>query len=323
MKSFLVLIKKEWWEWKNMILWITGIYLFLMLLILVPITRISNDLNFDDLEAGMSEIEIDWGDEIKNHSQLSQLPLNTIGSSGVGVPIKVAYGIGLIIGIHFIQGLLLFIALFYFADSIFGERMDSSTLFIRSQPLNDHSVLLSKIVSGFSGIILTSLMLSVIFLLYIKLVVWIFGFHQLELYEELKNGVQVFDLYVDMGVYQFVTLLWYSPFLLFLMWVSASVKKKPLIVGLGSPILLAIVLIIVFNNSTMIEQLFGVLGDIKGIALEQLLIHENMTETVGKLEIFDSFFKYIFSLRSFVSVLIAGVFYFLALHSYRRNIPTS
>jgi hypothetical protein len=201
--------------------------------------------------------------------------------------------------------------------------MDSSTLFIRSQPLNDHSVLLSKIVSGFSGIILTSLMLSVIFLLYIKLVVWIFGFHQLELYEELKNGVQVFDLYVDMGVYQFVTLLWYSPFLLFLMWVSASVKKKPLIVGLGSPILLAIVLIIVFNNSTMIEQLFGVLGDIKGIALEQLLIHENMTETVGKLEIFDSFFKYIFSLRSFVSVLIAGVFYFLALHSYRRNIPTS
>ncbi|MFQ6609980.1 MAG: hypothetical protein ACE5D7_04175, partial [Fidelibacterota bacterium] len=114
-----------------------------------------------------------------------------------------------------------------------------------------------------------------------------------------------------------------SPFILFLMWVSATVRKRPLIVGLGAPALLAITLYILFGNADMIKQIFIVSNSIKEMLFEQFLIDPRMNELPRKLELFGSFWGYLATPRSVVSVVIASGFYTLTLISYRKNIPVS
>jgi len=43
MRQLIALIKREYWEWKRVVLWTIGVFSFLLLLSLVPINRLSNN----------------------------------------------------------------------------------------------------------------------------------------------------------------------------------------------------------------------------------------------------------------------------------------
>lgn len=54
MKQFLTLIRREWWEWRRVILWTIGVFTFLMLLTLIPLNKLSNTID-DSLECTTSQ----------------------------------------------------------------------------------------------------------------------------------------------------------------------------------------------------------------------------------------------------------------------------
>ncbi|MFQ6611396.1 MAG: hypothetical protein ACE5D7_11465, partial [Fidelibacterota bacterium] len=205
MKLFLVLLKREWWEWKNTIFWVAGIYTFILVMMLVPITKLSHNIDPHEINFKFDDIESNWDD---HNSSKYQEDFENWKYAEPGVKAVVAYGMSLAGGIQFLQMFLLFIGLFYFADSLFTERMDLSTLFIRSQPISDHMVIVSKIVAGFMGIIGVSLIMSLVFLFFVKTSLWILGSEFGELITSVTRRIRIVDMYSDMAVFQFVTLIW-------------------------------------------------------------------------------------------------------------------
>ncbi|NQU66532.1 MAG: hypothetical protein HQ510_01185 [Candidatus Marinimicrobia bacterium] len=320
MKLFLVLLKREWWEWKNTIFWVAGIYTFILIMLLVPITKLSHNIDPSEVNFNFDNVETNWDDQ---NSSKFQHQFENWKFAEPGVKAVVVYGMSLVSGIQLLQVLLLFIGLFYFADSLYNERMNFSTLFIRSQPVSDHMVIGSKIAGGFLGIMGVSLVMSLVFLTFTNLTLWILGSDFGDLVFSITRKVKLFDLYTDMIIFQFVALIWLSPFILFLMWVSASVKKRPLIIGLGAPILAAISLFILFGNADMIKQLFLITNSIKEMLLEQFMVHPKWEALPAKVEIFNSFWGYLATPRTVVSIVLASGFYALSLFSYRKNIPVS
>ncbi len=323
MKSFRTLILREWWEWKNMILWLTGIYVFILCLMMVPAYRFSTHTDLSTIEESLGQIEFQWEDGVDSTFQIPVHNGHIPYSGQAVVKVLKAYSFILLTGIHIIQLILFFVALFYFADSIFSERENNSSLFIRSLPVSDHLVLMAKIVAGFTGIILVSLALSLLFLFFIKILFSILGLGKIEVLIQIVSRISLADMFGDMAMYQLVSLIWFSPLLLFLMLVSSFVKKRPLIVGLGAPILLSITLKILFGNSDLLRQFFSITVNMKNMLLEQSLLDMSMTAIPETVEVFGSFSGYLLMPRTGLSILVAILFYFLAVHFYRKNITVS
>ena len=159
MRTLGVFIKREWMEWRRLVLGAMLVAIFLFSLGLLQINRgiahlnekfgdrKSIDLdgfNFNDFNMDGVEIHIDdenYSIEFKNEGEIDGLERGIEG-------LAIAYGIMLLIGFSLFFGLSMFIGMFYFSDSIYKERSDNSTLFYRSLPVNDHVIILSKILSG-------------------------------------------------------------------------------------------------------------------------------------------------------------------------------
>lgn len=346
MKQFLTLIRREWWEWRRVILWTIGVFTFLMLLTLIPLNKLSNTID-DSLEEGQEIFstkmfkssnfnkdemtEEEW-EELSKSLRKNVLPDSILYESKQAtidnlkknpMPVIKPYSYALLAGFSTIQMIILFIALFYFSDSLFKERNNSSTLFFRSQPLGDHKVLLSKLVSGTIGIIAVTIVMLIILLLYFRSALGVINENLWDILKTAISQIRMFDLFGDLVVFQSVAILWLSPLILFLMMVSGAVKNRPLIIGVGGPILLVIVLQIIFGNNVFTKQITEIFMEISAMAENQLIL--NKADIVGGkgVEILGSFFGYLFSLRTIVSIAISAGFYWLTWIFYRKNISTN
>jgi len=225
---------------------------------------------------------------------------------------------GILTGFVIIQLFVLFIALFYFSDSIYKERSNNSTLYFRSLPIGDHLVLFSKLKAGSIGIIgLTTIML-IILLIYAQFAVRIVSGNFWDIISIPLNQINKVDLFIDLIIYQIVTLIWISPLILFLMLVSSIVKNRPLIIGVGLPILLSITLMVVFEQNDIILQVSYIFN-----AIEQNLISEISNLGTNDVNILGSFWKYLLTQRTLFSIIISGLIYFATWNFYRKNIPTN
>ncbi|MFQ6677371.1 MAG: hypothetical protein ACE5D0_03530 [Fidelibacterota bacterium] len=355
MNQLITLFKREWWEWKRVIFWTIGVFSFLLLLSLVPINRLSNTFeswaedeklwfndemsvsyNFDDEDLTKKEIEdikksllaigIDINEEdvgfidslVIHHKkttkeQMSNSPLTVIKP----------YGYGIMSGFTIIQVLVLFISLFYFSDSLYKERSNDSTLFFRSQPVNDNFIIFSKLKAGGIGIIGLTLAMLMILLMYLRIAILIISGDLWELISEPISQINIFGVFGDLVLIQIVSLLWLSPLILFMMLVSATVSNRPLIVGIGTPILLAITLQIVFGENAFVVQIGDIFGAITKMITSQDLIREMKFVPAGGVDLFGSFWGYLFSVRTLLSLLVDGLFYTATWQMYRKNISTN
>lgn len=346
MKQFLTLIRREWWEWRRVILWTIGVFTFLMLLTLIPLNKLSNTID-DSLEEGQEIFstkmfkssnfnkdemtEEEW-EELSKSLRKNVLPDSVLYESKQAtidslkenpMPVVKPYSYAILAGFSTIQMIILFIALFYFSDSLFKERSNSSTLFFRSQPLGDHKVLLSKLVSGTVGIIAVTIVMLIILLFYFRSALGVINENLWDILKAAISQIRMFDLFGDLVVFQSVAILWLSPLILFLMMVSSVVKNRPLIIGVGGPILLVIVLQIIFGNNVFTKQITEIFMEISVMAENQLIL--NKSDIVGGkgVEILGSFSGYLFSLRTIVSIAISAGFYWLTFIFYRKNISTN
>ncbi len=326
MKQFIVLLKREWWEWNKTIYWTIGIFSFLLLLGLFPINRLSNKINH---KLGTEQVG-DEGEIIINGRDIFPEIQKSGGIDGLKTTLEekpqkvlVPYGYTLVTGFHILQIIALFIAIFYFSDSLFKERSDGSTLYFRSQPVGDHRLILSKIAAGVLGLVGVTIVMSFILLIFTKLDIMVMSGTISDLLQPVLGRLKVLDLFKDMLVFQFVAILWLSPLILFLIFISSTVKNRPLIIGIGGPILLAVVIQLVFGNHEFFNIVVTTLRRIGEIQSEQMLLDWDMPLSDGQLNVFGSFSQYIFTVRTLISLGISAVLYGLTWIMYHRNITTA
>jgi hypothetical protein len=311
MKQFMALLKREFLEWKLVILWTIGVFSFLLLLTLIPINRL-------DIEA-LTSFRNEMGEELYKGSfgDLSQ----KISQNSLTI-IK-PFSLGVLAGFSAIQFLVMFIGLFYFTDSLFKERSNDSTLYFRSLPVNDHMIILSKIKAGSIGVISMTLILLLIMFIYIRTAVVMVSGEIWGIIITLLNQINMFDLFFDLILYQIVALIWISPLILFMIFLSATVRNRPLIMGIGIPILLGITLQVIFGENAYVTQIVDVFEAIPTMLKSQYLLANLEQVSSTDISILGSFWGDLFSIRTLGSLAVSGLIYFATWKMYRKNISTN
>jgi len=331
MKPVLVLLKREWLEWQRVILGTILIITFLNFLMLLSVSRGSHffhqklednghlllddfQLNDDeevDLDIRMNgkdlEITIDGNDTPRSVEQMLQK---------VAVPVA----FGLRFGMMGTFALVLFLSMFYFSDAIFKERADNSTLFYRSLPVNDHQLLTSKIAAGLIGVIGLTLFLSIEFLILLKVAIWIMGEPFTSLSGLVLSQISYLRLIWDWFGYLIFAAIHMAPLALFLMLVGSYVKGRPLIIGIGAPILLSISWAIIFQSAALLKTIGKFLWGFNQVIIDQWQMMEKGLDT--GMPIYGNFWAYIFNLDTAISILVSALLYYAIWHIYRKNIPT-
>lgn len=345
MKNLITLIKREWWEWKTSVYGLFVVIAILGFLFLIPIMKFSSG-DFDHLNLNMNFSDGNFEVNIEDASIEFSNPNDSLlikTKNGINIKthqhelsstIITGSGISLIWAFSSFQILLTFLALFYFSDSLYKERANNSTYYFRSLPINEHYILLSKYISGFIGIILATFVFMVFFSGYIRLVLFTLNNHLYNLISPIIARIEFLDYLFDISIFQFISLIWLSPIIFFLVLVSSFVKRRPLIIGVVGPILTMLAIFIIFGNNDIYsvtydltwKQVFSMFGDIINMQIDQLnLIVDRINENGSysdSVEIYKSFNGYLFTARTAGSIIVSFILYICTWFAYRKNLPT-
>jgi len=324
MKKFLALLHREWWEWRRTVLGTLMVYGFLLALSLVPACRIQ-DFESSNVHFGSEWSQHDEHDTGRNlMQQIFDQGWDGTEEMLVDNPkiVLKPYSHGLLAGFHSLAVLILFISLFYFSDALFKERNDGSTLYIRSLPVGDHSILLSKIISGLLAIAGLTLIMTMLAMIHARLLLWVVSSDFSGAIAPVLGQIKTMDYFLDLIVYLLVSLIWLSPLFMYLIFISATVRNRPLVIGIGGPILLFIFLQVVFRNHDLAASVGEIFSSIAAMISDQML-NISHNDSKGSYEILGSFWSYLFSVRTAISIVVAGLFYGGALFMYRRNVSTA
>lgn len=332
MKSLIVLLKREWLEWHRVILGTILVITFLNMLMLLSVSRGSDffhekldqdghiyleDIQFNDEDA---EVDVDIrmnGNDVEITIDGQDTPRSIekmVGKAAVPITYGMRFGM---MGIFLF---VLFLSLFYFSDAIYKERSDNSTLFYRSLPVNDHMLLGSKIAAGLIGVIGLTLFLSLEYLLFTRFAIWIVGEPFTTLANLVLSQISYFWLLWDWFGYLLFAAIHMAPLALFLMLVGSYVKGRPLLVGIGAPILVAISWAIIFQSAALLRTIGKFFWGFNQIIFDQWNIMENGLDADAPT--YGNFLAYIFNLDTAISILVSALLYYGIWHMYRKNIPT-
>ena len=330
MKTLTVLLKREWLEWRRVAIGTILIVTFLNFLMLLSVSRGSaffhdklerdGHINLEDIQINDESV----GDvDIRMNGNDVEI---TIDGNGASKSVdkwmsKMALPIifGLRIGMMGIFGFVLFLSMFYFSDALFKEREDNSTLFYRSLPVNDHYLLGSKIAAGLIGVIGLTLFLSVEYLIFMRLAIWISGEPFNTLAASVLSHISYIGMFWDWFSYLIFAAIHMAPLALFLILVGTFVKGKPLLIGLGAPILFSISWAIVFQNIAFIKYIAKFFWGFNQVIIDQWELMEKGMD--GEMLVSGNFWGYLFNFDTLISVLVSGLLYYAIWHVYRRNIP--
>ena len=330
MKPMLILLKREWLEWKRVIIGTILVVTFLNLLMLLSVSRGSDwfhetlerdghinmeDVQFNDEEVGDIDIRMN-GNEIEVYidGSASMDNFNQVLNQAAKPVI-----IGLRIGMQLTFAFVLFLSLFYFSDAIYKERADSSTLFYRSLPVSDHQLLGSKILAGLVGVIGLTLFLTLEYLLFMRVAIIMMGDPVNTMAAAVFDRISYSSLLWDWFSYLIFAAIRMGPLALFLMLVGSYVKGRPLLVGIGGPILLSISYAIIFRSAILFRTIGNFLWGFNQKMIEQWDITSKSLE--GGTVIYGDFWGYIFNFETLISLLVSGLLYYGLWMTYKKNIP--
>lgn len=227
-------------------------------------------------------------------------------------------------GVSFINLSFMVLALFYLADAVFKERADGSTYFYRSLPVGDGALLAAKLVAGTVGFLGLSFVLGVGSVLFAQLTFPGGLAEYIAADGYAVSQIAVLDLFGDWLMFHALQLLWLLPFAAYLLFVSTVTRSRPLLVAIVVPLLLGILWRYLMGNNAFLREIttnLMVLGDVLG---NEWLGHRGPGIEPGiSLELFGSFTGYIFSLRTVISLLVAGGFFAGVFFAYRKNLAVS
>jgi hypothetical protein len=331
MKPLMMLLKREWLEWQRVIIGTILVITFLNFLMLLSVARGSSyfhetlqreghinleDIKIDDENIGNIDIRMD-GNNVEIYVE-GENAAGDINHALEKASTPVAFGLRL--GMQGIFIFVLFLSLFYFSDAIYKERADASTLFYRSLPVSDHHILGSKIAAGLIGVIGLTFFLSIEYLLFVRLAITVWGEPVNTMIAAVFKQISYVGLMWDWFSYLIYAAIRMGPLALFLMLVGTYVKGRPLLIGIGGPILAAISWSIIFQSAA----LFKVIGKFFwGFNLVIIDSWKNAIDGIGDGSIpYANPWDYIFNLETLGALMASGLLYYALWFVYRKNIPT-
>lgn len=326
MKTFWILLKREFLEWRT-VLAIVGI-LFVLFLAFAGygMYRFTGELDSGNfvISGSQEEFEITARDSISDTLGVES-ESGTIKQLVQGHPDEI-----LEIWSHVIRGiptgmnfLLILLGVFYLADATYKERSDNSTFYYRSLPVTDTTVLLSKLAFGTIGILTLSFLMSFILVSYLHI---IFPGAVRDLLAQTGYSINQLNLggyYFQWAGFHLVQLCWLLPFAVYFLFVSTTVKARPLLTSVGVLLLAALAWKYLFGQVSVHNLFtvnFGILSDILQNQWNQF---PGGVEPGEQVQLYGSMYQYIPGLRTLVSLVVAALGFWGTVVLYRRNIEVS
>lgn len=331
MNSLVVLLKREWLEWQRVVIGTILIITFLNLLMLLSVARGSSwfhdkleregHINLEDIQLNDEDsFDLDirmHGDDVEVYLE-GEDTVTDIDQALERASRPVAFGLRF--GMQGIFLFVLFLSLFYFSDAIYKERADNSTLFFRSLPISDHYILGSKIGAGLIGVIGLTLFLSIEYLLFMRLAVLVWGEPFNTMAAAVFSRISYVGLIWDWFSYLIYAAIRMAPLALFLMLVGTYVKGRPLLIGIGGPILLSISWAIIFKSAALFITIGKFFWGFNLALIEQWgVIDHGFNENALQ---YGNPWDYIFNLDTLVAIVVSALLYYGLWFVYRKNIPT-
>ncbi len=299
MNQLPTLIRREFWEHRNIFLVLpaitTGFFLLLMFLMLLVSGTDVAEINVDtdgQQGKGFFNNSIVAGDVYKLIVyQLDARPTEdraryiNSGLQTMGAPLML---------------ILWFVMFFYLLNSLYNDRCDRSILFWKSMPVSDAMTVISKLVTGLWLVPLVYL-LGVALLQLVGMLMLSFATMgtEISLWETIWAPASIFSNWIQyLGVILFYS-LWALPFFAWLITVSAYAKSVPLVWALGVPVALTIIEAIVSNQSLFANWMKDHMAPISFLSQGQ-----SVTDNIWNL---------LASLQMVSAVVVGGVLIFIAI----------
>jgi len=220
MKTFLALLKLEFWEHKGSFLK-TPIIIGIVLVAMALLSYFTTDRFILDVSGG-------------DNLQLAIGTLQNVGNDKINFALDVLM---LMTGslFHFI----LFIVVFFFLlGSLYDDRKDGSILFYKSLPVSDTQTVLSKMVTAtivvpatfIFGLIISHLLMFVV----ISLILLINGLNPVTI---LWSNISFIENWGAFAVGCMVQALWALPLYGWLMFASSVAKRRPFLLAVFTPLM--------------------------------------------------------------------------------------
>lgn len=259
MKSFVYLMKREFWEHRGF--WIAPIILagLMLLAYLAGLVNVAtHDMAMDTF---FSEIER------AREAKLGILMASVLYSTG---------------SVFFF--VLFFMVGFYLIDSLYGERKDKSILFWKSMPVTDTGTVLSKLATG----LITGPAMTFGVMIVFQLVVILLGAFWLLIvggspWALVFQPAAIFGAWTTMIAGVLAYGLWYMPFAGWLLLTSAWARKWPHAWAVLPPVAIGLVELLVFDSG----RFFKMIGQRFAGPITDIDSHGDRI----RLEMFDSAFE--------------------------------
>ncbi len=266
MRSFLMLVKREFWECRaSFVRAPLALFATLAVLLLLGMAPFQNPIGELIKSAWLMQ-----SDQIMLTTQYPDFPKSQMDARSVG-----EYMLHGLVGLYSVFVLvLLFVQIFYFADALYGDRRDQSILFWKSLPVPERDTVLAKIVAGAAGApmiyvsaaFITGVFFVLIFSLYAKLS-W-----GLPLPTPGWAIATLFGNTVGLVLGWFFLVLWLFPIICWLLLCSAAARKAPLLIALGIPAGLVLLEVSIFGTRNLFDMFIQ--QTIAGLhCLQQLTYH--------------------------------------------------
>ena len=228
MKNLMWLIKREYWENKNLYLRMPVIVaLILLALILLIAVRKMPGFTDDELQMLQSSMQEMVGKKQFIYDVSMKQFLNVLNYSFSGF-------------LFFFMLISSVVSFSYFSQALSADRMDKSILFWKSLPISDRDTVLSKLALPLIFAPLLSAFLA--FVIYLILVLFITVFAAVLGYPSwslLGSNLIVFLIPIEFLVLLPIYILWALPTAAWILMVSSWAKSRAIVWAFGAPLLFA------------------------------------------------------------------------------------
>jgi ABC-2 type transport system permease protein len=293
------LIRREIWEHRSLYITPAVVALVMILTLLTAFVFASGYQEIVDI--GIMGAQNLAGDTERRAALLAVLIGNT-------VPFFIAGGI---------------LTVFYSLDSLYAERKNKSILFWRSLPITDAETVVSKLLTTALAIPLIAFAVIVITHLIILLIISVFvsiegGSSMLLVWK----SAPLFDVWAGMLIITILLPIWFSPFVGWLLFVSAWTKRSPLLMAFLPLVLVPTLEYWVFRTHLIADAMqtrFDKLPLFKGIDPELFFDKEQFVANADAVSLlaYIDVGKFLTSPHMWAGVIVCGLFITAAIYVRR------
>ena len=259
MKQFSILLRREFWEHRNMFIVLPGVIGSFMILVMVGLfvssgftsinahVSISGDNESKEwrIDADQESMDQTIGFMLSNLRHMSEAERER-NLSKVFNAMSAPFFIVLIV-----------VVLFYLLGTLYEDRKDRSILFWKSMPVSDVTTVSMKLFTGLvavPGVYLACVAIVQVMLLLMASLAAL-G-HDVEIFKMLWVPSNLISLWLTDIAYLLVQAIWSLPLYGWMLLVSAFAKSVPLVWFLGAPIVISIIEYMVFSSNMIRNWMF-------------------------------------------------------------------